>query len=590
MIALSKLLKADFLRSYLQDALAMLGAGCYVAVTQSESQAEKVLSCCGELPAGCRADAPFDFEKAPADQRRLRLPLALDGELAGHLLVGCSNGASLEKIEPTVRFINRSLVEIMHRELVKRSLGVEALDQYREVALMQRAVVNLNSSMHIQDVMRALVDECAASSFPAAYAMIFNKDGELEFERRLAPSDQTRPVLTDPALNLVAKSRLYKEIVAGGKGEIVNDLDADPRWRRETLGVSTLLMAPLRGSRLAMGAIALAGADPSNPFQAVHLKKISTLASVAGISMANAYHFEQVQQILMALIKAMATAIDARDRLTAGHSHRVAQLGLGLAMVVNEDQELCPEVSFDQTEQLEIFYAGLLHDIGKIGVREEVLTKATRLPKPHLELIGLRLALWGEFNSKPWHDFYARFERINKAYDLSLEDENIIRQFERESLSFAGKAMAILSADECLRLLTPRGNLTPNEWLEIRRHPEESHRILQNIPLATYFPNMLTMILQHHERLDGSGYPYGVKAQSIIDQSRIMAIVDVYDALRQDRHYKKALSEELALNILLNEASRNRLDSRFVQLFARHIDRIEQTLTSGIPFFPGRES
>lgn len=590
MIALSKLLKTGFLRSFLQDALPVLGEGCFALVTQLEAGAEKALAACGELPAAFMTNNGFDYERAAADcPSALRLPLILEGELVGHVVLGCSKEQP-PSFEASARFLARALDEIMRRELVKRSLGEEALEQYREVALMQRSVVNLNSSMQIQDVMRALVDECAASSFPATYAMIFNKDGGLEHARRINPQAQGGVQLTDAALGWLSKCRIYKDVVASGKGELVNDLDADPRWRREIPGLSTLLLAPVRGSRMALGAIVLAGVDQSRPFRAVHLKKVVTLASVAGVSIANAYHFEQVQQILMALIKAMATAIDARDRLTAGHSHRVAQLGFGLALVASEDQEICPEVCFDQTEQLEIFYGGLLHDIGKIGVREEVLTKATRLPQPHLELIGLRLALWGEMNQKPWQDIYARLEGINKAYDLSLEDENVVRQFERESLLVADKSMSILSANESLRLLTPRGNLTPDEWQEIRRHPEESHRILQNIPLSTYFPNMLTMILQHHERLDGSGYPYGVKGPSIIDQSRIMAIVDVYDALRQDRHYKKALSHELAMNILLHEAARNRLDGRFIKLFAQNIDRIESAITSGIPFFPGRDA
>jgi HD-GYP domain-containing protein (c-di-GMP phosphodiesterase class II) len=590
MISLSKLLKPGFLRSYLRDVLPLLGEGGFALVTQQAPPGEKVLAGCGDLPDAPAEDKGFDFEQATASYARsLRLPLMLEGKPVGHLAVGCLTAPS-PLFEASARFLARSLEEIMGRELVKRSLGEEALEQYREVALMQRSVVNLNSSMQIQDVMRALVDECAASSFPATYAMIFNKDSSLEHSRRLTPQDPGGPAHTETALSRLSKSQIYKAVVAGGKGELVNDLDADPRWRREIPGLSSLLVAPVRGSRMALGAIVLAGMDPARPFRAMHLKKVITLASIAGVSIANAYHFEQVQQILMALIKAMATAIDARDRLTAGHSHRVAQLGFGLSKVASEDQEVCPEVSFDQTEQLEIFYAGLLHDIGKIGVREEVLTKATRLPLPHMELIGLRLALWGELNEKPWQDMFARLESINRAYDLSLEDENVVHQLERETVSVSGKAMSILTANESLRLLTPRGNLTPEEWQEIRRHPEESHRILQNIPLSAYFPNMLAMILQHHERLDGSGYPYGIKGANIIDQSRIMAIVDVYDALRQDRHYKKALSHELAMNILLHEAARNRLDSRFVKLFAQHIDRIESAMTSGIPFFPGRDA
>jgi len=158
-----------------------------------------------------------------------------------------------------------------------------------------------------------------------------------------------------------------------------------------------------------------------------------------------------------------------------------------------------------------------------------------------------------------------------------------------ETLEVGGSTVTILSEDECRRMLTPRGNLTPLEWQEIKRHPEESHRILQNIPFTTHFPNILTIVLQHHERLDGSGYPSGASGRQLITQSRIMAIVDVYDALRQDRHYKKALSRDMALTILRQEARRKKLDARLVELFCRDIEEIEKSLNAGMEFLPGRD-
>ncbi len=568
---LRKYLRPAFLRRHLDEALALLESGSYLAVTDDVGE---VLAQAGQAPAeGSELPGP----------NGLGLDLALEGTVLGRLTVLGNGQTSPDSIAPQARFIHRSLQEILDRESLRRALADETLDQYREAALMQRAVVQLNSSMKVQEVVRNLLDECGSSVFPAEYGMIFLKDGTLEKFQCLGSFCQ----VGEPALHALSDSRLFREIMEHGKGEIINDLSQDERWQDEIPGLATLLMIPLQAPRIALGALVLASSDQEKTFTAAHLKKASTLASVTGVAMANAYHFEQVQQILMALVKAMATAIDARDRLTAGHSQRVAQYAVNLATRADLDQSLCPQVNFEDTDLQELFYAGLLHDVGKIGVREEVLTKATRLPRPHLELIGLRLALWGELTGRQWQDVYARFEIINKAYELSEEDQAIIHRFCQETLEVGGATLTILTDDERKRLLTPRGNLTPTEWDEIKRHPQESHRILQNIPFTFYFPNILNIILQHHERLDGTGYPSGLAGDDILLQSRILAIVDVYDSLRRDRHYKKALSQEMALTILQQESRLGKLDTPLVELFCRDILDIEKAVGQGLPLLPG---
>ncbi len=591
MIPLSKLLKKAFLCSYLpqgQELLAPHQHDACLFLFQIHDDSTTLV---------CAAPAN-QGENTPLSDAFLRLPLLSpdpgeSGMQIGELVAGPVPPAGTpegEAFRKTASFLARQLQELVQREFIRRSLGAEALEQYRSISLMQRAVVNLNSSMKLLEVIRALVEECNAASVPADYALVIRTDGQVEFAGRLRGSVQP-PQESPPERSLLhlAKSETVNRALSKGKSEIFNDLSQDPAWRHTMPGVSSLLLAPLHGSRFDLGVLVLVGLDPSRPFTSAHLKKIETLTNVAGIATANAHHFEQVQQILMALVKAMATAIDARDRLTAGHSQRVAQYALGLAMALNNDVDFFPHLRFSEEELQEIFYAGLLHDVGKIGVREEVLTKETRLPRPHVELIGLRLALWGEMHKQPWKEIYARLEIINKAYDLTEEDAEMVTDLARKALHVSGNMVSILSQDEALRLLTPRGNLTPREWEEIKRHPEESYRILKNIPFSSHFPNILDMVLQHHERLDGSGYPLGVKDKDIIMQSRIMAIVDVYDALRQDRHYKKALARDMALTILRQEAKRKKLDERLVEVFCRDIDNIEQTVGGPMDLLTGRE-
>ena len=133
----------------------------------------------------------------------------------------------------------------------------------------------------------------------------------------------------------------------------------------------------------------------------------------------------------------------------------------------------------------------------------------------------------------------------------------------------------MLQPDERKCLTVRRGNLTAEERMEIERHPAESKRILEHIPFQDDLSQLLTIIGQHHERLDGSGYPEGLLADDILIQSRILAIVDIYDAITQERHYKPATPKERALKILSLEAAEGKLDQNLVDLFITKISDIE---------------
>jgi len=558
---LSRLLKPRRLEKLLGNALRLAGPGAYAVVSGPEGELVRV----GPAPEGLDPTSP------PQGCQTRRVGRG------GILVMGCGDAPDGDPsgLSALADLLGELLEDSLAREEVRRALADETLEQYREVALTQRATLEFNASMKLLDVVRSLLKEARNSKTPAKCGMVFIKSPE----RGLFMCFDSFGPLSKLRLRLITETRLFMDVMQQGKGEIVNDLTSDPRWAGELEEISALLILPLVSSGTVLGALVLAGMEEVEPFQSVHLKRMGTLTTVAGIAMANAIHFEQIQKILTALMQTMATTIDSRDRLTAGHSHRVARLAQGLMQVASADQTLLSDMQFTEADLQEIYYAGLLHDVGKIGVREEVLTKATRLPAPHLELIGLRLALWGQLNERDWEDTHAKLQRINRAYDLSVKDEAFLNALAREHLSVGGRTMQILSDDERDRLLTPRGNLTPEEWEEIKRHPAESHRILKNIPFTSYFPNLLTMIHQHHERLDGSGYPEGTQAKDIIAQSRMLAIVDIYDSLRRDRHYKKALSQDMALRILREEAAQGKLDKRLVEVFCSNVDKIERAVS-----------
>jgi PAS domain S-box-containing protein len=93
-------------------------------------------------------------------------------------------------------------------------------------------------------------------------------------------------------------------------------------------------------------------------------------------------------------------------------------------------------------------------------------------------------------------------------------------------------------------ILTKPGKLTPEEWAQIKRHPDEGVRILRSVP---FLDRALDVVLHHHERFDGSGYPAGLAGEEIPLWARIFAVVDSLDAMTSDRPYREALSLEEAI-------------------------------------------
>lgn len=374
--------------------------------------------------------------------------------------------------------------------------------------------------------------------------------------------------------NLVECS-LFKDIINSLRGEIINDIRKDDRCGNLPCDrVRSLLIMPIPSPNVCEGVLVLASCAV-NAFNAAHLKHVSTLSSVAGISISNAYNFESIRVLMDALLKALAEAIDARDPFTAGHSERVAYLAVSFARQISQDTAVFPHISFCDEQLREIFYSGILHDIGKIGIKEEVLTKKTRLPSSMLDVIGMRLKLFGLHHSKEWEKDYKRLKKINISLSPNEDDLKFINNISEQKFKVNGSTIQMLQPDERECLTVRRGNLTAEERMEIERHPTESKRILEHIPFQDDLSQLLTIIGQHHERMDGSGYPEGVSGDDVLIQSRILAIVDIYDAITQERHYKPATPKERALKILSLEADEGKLDRALVTLFIENIAVIE---------------
>jgi len=316
------------------------------------------------------------------------------------------------------------------------------------------------------------------------------------------------------------------------------------------------------------------------PFGVRYTDFAVSLASQAAVALENSRLYESIQTLFEGFVKASVTAIESRDPTTSGHSFRVAELTVGLAETVDRTPSgPYGDVRFSPDEMKEIRYASLLHDFGKVGVREEVLVKAKKLYPNHLELIKQRVEVIRR-------GLELKYSRRKIEYLLQKGREQFAAHAEgldAELASFVAELddglASVIAANEpsvmpedfasaIQRLAIPRGTLTETERKQIESHVVHTFQFLAQIPWTREIRNIPEIARSHHEKLNGSGYPYGWTSDQIPLQSKIMTISDIYDALTAaDRPYKKATSVEQALDILDYERKAGNIDGTLLALF-----------------------
>ena len=342
------------------------------------------------------------------------------------------------------------------------------------------------------------------------------------------------------------------------------------------------------------------------PFDDVSEAYIFALASQAGIALENVLLYEEVKTLFDGFVKAAVSAIESRDPTTSGHSERVAELTVGLAKAVNRSESgHYREVRFSRDDLTQIEYAALLHDFGKVGVREHILVKAKKLYEHEREMILQRFQLIkrgykiegleskvrylqestaDKVAEKLLHvdrDIVAKVAELDDIikFILQANEPTVLEQggFERiadiASKTFTddiGTTGPFLSHDEASCLQIKRGSLTEQERLEINSHVVHSFQFLSKIPWSRTLRDVPDIAHAHHEKLDGSGYPKALRGDQIPIPARMMAISDIYDALTaSDRPYKKAMPAEKALDIVGSEVKRGQLDGNLFEVFVQ---------------------
>jgi putative nucleotidyltransferase with HDIG domain len=221
--------------------------------------------------------------------------------------------------------------------------------------------------------------------------------------------------------------------------------------------IKAYIAFPLKTPSHTIGVLNLVRFSGGQPFSSIDLELINVLASQASISIENVRLYHTIRDNYLKTIRAFALAVEAKDEYTHGHSENVMKY----AVMVAERMSLPP------AKIEEIKYAGLLHDIGKIGVSEHILNKPAKL--------------------------------------------------------------------------------TPQEFNEIKKHPELGAKIIADVP---FLKALVPLVLHHHEFFGGGGYPAGIAGKEIPLGARVLTVADAFEAMTSDRPYRKSMSQDVAVSIL----------------------------------------
>ena len=375
----------------------------------------------------------------------------------------------------------------------------------------------------------------------------------------------------------------------------------------QILGVIQLINAKRHGRESAADLPRLE--EITVPFTVAHKDMIMAIAGQAAVSIENNRLYHDIERLFEGFVEASVTAIESRDPTTSGHSFRVAKLTVALAKAAdNATEGPLTGIEFSEENLKELRYASLLHDFGKVGVREEVLTKPKKLLAPRLaqvrhrfawlrqdlEIRALRrklelLRLGGGDPSELDARLAEELLRLdswlqlvvtaNEPTVLAAEAPGRLREVHDFRFQDAeGIERALLEEDELRTLSIQRGSLTPEEWGDMESHVTHTFNFLSRIPWTSGLAKVPEIAYAHHEKLDGSGYPRHLKPEQIPVGSRMMTISDIYDALTaSDRPYKPAVSHEKALDIIQGEfVRRGQVDAALFDLFVQR--RIHQAI------------
>ena len=527
-----------------------------------------------------------------------------------------------------VRRAYQYLYQKSRADQLERQLG-ERTRELREVSEVGIALSAERDHSVLLTTILSKARELSRSDAGSLY-LIDNSTGELMLRWKLAQNDSIDVEGFEEKLLPITRKSLAGYVALTGEMLVIDDAYALPADAEYTINTSfdeknayltrSILVFPMTNhvgdvigvlqliNRKRQGAPSKLSAamvpDQVIPFEAEAIELMRSLAGQAAVAVENNLLYESIERLFEGFVTAAVTAIEQRDPTTSGHSFRVADLTVELSRVIDKiDQGQYRDVRFSPEQVREIRYASLLHDFGKVGVREQVLVKEKKLYPMQLDTIRARFEFvmksaendanrrrveylvqhgqegFSEFDAKIGSDLAEALSLLQKDFQFIAQsnEPTILPEGEfqylqqlaqREFDDLHGKQRLLISPEEARILSIRKGNLDPAERTEIESHVTHTFNFLRKIPWTKDLSGVADIAYAHHEKLNGRGYPRKLSATEIPIQSRMMTISDIYDALTaNDRPYKRAISTERALDILKMEVNDGLLDSPLVDVF-----------------------
>ncbi len=346
------------------------------------------------------------------------------------------------------------------------------------------------------------------------------------------------------------------------------------------------------------------------PFSKEDESIATSFASQAGIALTNARLIIELKNLFKSFTTVIANAIDEKSPMTGNHSRRVPILCEMLAKAVNAVQTgPLKEVRFTPEEIEELKIAAFLHDCGKITTPAHIIDKHSKLETifDRIELIQTRFEVlkrdaqiqvlekklkWMEHRAEEafkaaketFHSYDTEYEKNLAALsfeELFVEECNHspfidkagaeqIKKMASRLFELKGKNVPLLNPDEVENLTIERGNLNAKERKIIENHVVLTHSMLSALDFPKNLKHVDEIASAHHERVDGKGYPQGLKGEQMLPQARILAIADIFEALSApDRPYKQPLPLSKIYKILEEKVQEGHLDGQLVSVFLK---------------------
>ncbi|MBS1188472.1 MAG: hypothetical protein H6R10_264 [Rhodocyclaceae bacterium] len=323
-----------------------------------------------------------------------------------------------------------------------------------------------------------------------------------------------------------------------------------------------------------------------------------SLASQAAIALTNRQLVLQLEELFESFIRLLNTAIDEKSPYTGGHCQRVPELTMLLAQAVNETTAgPLADVKLTEKDLYELKIAALLHDCGKVTTPVHVVDKATKLEtifdrihlldtrfevlKRDAEIDMLRALAAGGDKAELERRYRLRIalydeergflRKVNVGGErMGDEDVERIKRIGRDYRwhNEEGEEVPFLTENEMENLTIRGGTLTQKERETINHHIVATIRLLEQLPWPKHLKNVPEYAGGHHERMDGKGYPKGLKREQMSWQARMMGIADIFEALTaRDRPYKQPMKLSQALAIMENFRDIGHIDPDLFAVF-----------------------